>query len=377
MSGRGALMIPIRIPVQIVIAALALLLAGCVGFGEPPVQQFAAYRQAFDAAQAAARDVLADYASSQEKAVKEIAAIKKNKATGGAALSAAFDPSAIGKTAGLEADITTRLQALNTIGRYNEALLALVRGGSEEEIGASLDSLSGSVSAFAQAFGSSLPGVGLAAPIVTKFLSLVERARNRKAFAKAIRAGAPVIVAIIDFLKNDTVVYDGVQLTLARREIDRLSDRAFALVIHMAKLARNFAEPPAEGDLAQAKRAVALDMQAALKAFGETPANLPYKDLPGDAKGPPYTIVVQGLLDLDIASIKKLTNRRGRTVAQVVAYRAMLANYVSMLEKVNTALQAVKAKGYAKIDISDTVTELAGLAFRLRGEIAGMRQTGF
>ncbi len=364
-------MVPITIPVQIIIAMLALFLAGCAQLGEPPVQSYTAYRQAFDAAQAAARDVLGDYASSREKAKKEIAAIDKgkNNPNAAAALSLAFDPSAIGKTTGLEGGIIIRLQALNTIGRYNAALLALVRGGSEERIGASLGSLSDGVATFAKSFGASLPGVGLAAPIVSKFLALAERARNREAFARAIRAGGPVVVAVIDFLKNDTVVYDSTRRALARREIDGLSDRAFALVTDMARLAGGYAEPKPGGALAKAKRAVALDMQAALKEFGENPASLPYKDLPGDAKGPPYTLVVQSLLEQFIAAIKDLSRRRGRAVALVTAYRAMLGNYVSMLEKVSTALQAVEAR----IDVGDTAADLAGLAFKLRGEIALVR----
>ncbi len=374
-------MISIRVSVQIAIATLALLLAGCSGFGELPGQQFTAYRQAFGAAQAAAKDVLSDYAWSQKKVEEEIAAIQKNKKHGNGlvALSSVFDPSAAKKKLSQKTAITIRLQALNTIGRYNEAVLAIVRGGSEERVGASLGSLSDSVTTLAQDFGASLPGLGLASPIVSKFLALAERARDREIFAKAIRAGAPVIAAILDFLKNDTVVYDDVQRTLARREIDRLSDRTFAVVIGMARLAGSFAEPPPESDLAKAKRAVALDMQAALKGFGENPANLPYKDLPGDAKGPPYTILAQSLLDLDIAAIKDLSNRRSRAVALVVSYRVMLSNYVSLLEKVSAALQAVEALETgtgAKTDIGGAVTTLAGLAFRLRGEITAMRQIG-
>lgn len=363
-------MAPLRIPVQIVIALLALFLAGCAQWGEPPVQSYAAYRQAFDAAQAAARDVLGDYASSRKKAEKEISAINedKNEPNATAVLSAAFDPSAVGKTAALKSGITIRLQALNTIERYNEAVLSLIRGGSEERTGASLSSLSSSVAAFARSFG-----VGLAAPIVTRFLALAEKARDREAFAKAIRAGAPVVAAIIDFLKNDTVLYDGVRRTLTRREIDGLSDRVFALVTHMARLAGGYAEPKPDGALAKAKRAVALDMQGALKEFGENPASLPYKDLPGDAKGPPYSPVVQSLLDLYIASIKDLSRRRGRVLALAVSYRAMLTNYVSMLEKVNAALRSVEAGSRAKIDIGDSVADLAGLAFRLRGDIAATR----
>ncbi len=354
--------------------AIVVILPACTQQTPIPVKQFTAYRQAFDVAKLAASDVLGDYAEIAKQAKREIAAVRStlNQGQSYDKLPPLFKPSTVENNPNLDDDIAVRLKALQTVARYNDALLNLVEGKSVQELGDSVKSLAGNISSLAQGLGASIPGVGLAVPIITKFLAMAETARNRKDFARALHAGRPVINKIFDFLISDTIVYDQLRRNLAQRKIDHITDDALSLVTDMAKLTRGYAEPLLLSDLSRAKSNVAKEMQNVLRSLGENPSALPYKDLPGSLGGLPYTPIVQSQLELFLKELRAAGTERKKIITGVIDYQRTLDSYVKLLRQVGAALDAVQVNLNAPFDLTVAVNDLVGLAFEVRGAIASL-----
>lgn len=341
-----------------------------------PVVEFGRYRAAFAEAETVAQDVLAEAAVTAVQlaaTVAEIEAARQPQPTG-VGLPPAFDPTTVGVTGGVAFDIEARLRAFAVIGRYNDALLALAEGQTPQRVRSSVTALSANVIAVAEGLGTSVPGFGLATPLIRTFLTAAETARSRAEFARALDQGRPIVDRIITFLREDTRTYDQVRHARANRLIDLAGDTANATAVSMARLARDHAEPT-DARLVEAKRSTAGTLQSVLRGFGVDVAVLPYRALPssGDGGSAPYSTLVQSQLDQLAQTLREQDVARQRAVADVARHQEVLANYVALLNAMEQALAAVQARLDTPSDVIASAAQLTAFAVRVRSGVAVLR----
>ncbi len=203
-----------------VMSCLCLFLVACAQVPEAPLRGYAdAFGAAKDAGDQLYRTLDANI--SEAAAVNGAADAPPVCAPDGNVTPTCFDPASFlpPEQRPLRPEIEARLIVFETVGAYNEALIALASGATGEALGRRLDRLTGVLNKAARLGGvSGLAGLApiLAEPVLAAFKGLaqkLETARANVAARQSIAAEADTIRTAIDSLTNDTVKVYEVYLT--------------------------------------------------------------------------------------------------------------------------------------------------------------------
>lgn len=382
-----------RVKVLSVLVFLVTILAGACA--PIPKVEFTAYREAFREARSASEILLVDYAA-KSAAADQLEGIADEDGDG----DGLFDPESIAANGNVDSVIQSRIEAWNTIARYNDVLLALAEGKSVDEVASGFNKLTSGIKTVASSFGAAIPGLSIAGDIVSKFLELAEKARLREEFATAIKEGEPIIGMIItEVLIKDTRVFDGIREILADDAINKALSELLKNSRAMARLAAEHDNPPEGSQLVQAKQKTANRLGEILEAFKTDELNVPKSKVPittdvttspptkdtttvGDLSTKktinpaptPYTELVQTQLDQLLSAAEAANSLRQQQLDDRQAYHQALKSYVLLLRKMKSSLELVRTQLDAPVDLTAAATEIIGLAISLRSDFAKFKE---
>ncbi len=382
-----------KVKVLSVFVFLVTILAGACA--PIPKAEFTAYREAFGEARSASEILLVDYAAKSAAADQlEGVADEDNDDAG------LFDPETIAVIGNVNSVIQSRIEAWNTIARYNDVLLALAEGKSVDEVASGFSKLTAGIKTVASSFGAAVPGLSIAGDIVSKFLELAEKARLREEFATAIKAGEPIIGMIItEVLIKDTRVFDGTREILADEETHNALSELLKTGRAMARLAAEHDNPPVGSQFAQAKQKTANRLGEILEAFNTVEPDVPKAKVSittdiatapptkvtttvGDLSTnkttnpapTPYTALVQTQLDQLLSAAEAANQLRQQQIDDRQAYHQALRSYVLLLRRMKSSLEVVRKQLDAPVDLTAAATEIIGLAISLRSDFARFKE---
>ena len=365
----------------LVCCVAAGLVQGCA---QIPLKEFHSYQQAFNETQSVAKEVLADYADARDSVSKASPSGAgrdggPTAATNTAILSypAHFAPPLSAATASKPDDLAVRIQALETVARYNDILSALAEGKSVAQVKASANGFAGSLERLQSvignpSFGKLTAGLGSYLPLVNTVLGIIENARTRAQFIEATRRGEPLVRQILDIFIEDTRDFYGVRYTLIDTQVARLKVAIRDNGETMQTLARAHLAPTGSDQMKELKD-LEDKVAAKLSAIGFTGTK--FQLLPGGAGASPYSeLVATQLVQFD-ASIESQVSGHNALVTKMNTYHALLSKYVSLLEQTKQNLMLVRATIDAPQDIVPQTQEVFLLVLEIRREFLKLRGT--
>ena len=360
--------------------------AGLVqGCAQIPLKEFQSYQQAFNETQAVAKEVLADYADARDSVSKlRPSGAGRDGVTPPGAINTAvlsyptqFAPPLSAATASKPDDLAVRLQALETVARYNDILSALAEGKSVAQVKASANGFAGSLERLQSvignpSFGKLTAGLGSYLPLVNTVLGIIENARTRAQFIEATRRGEPLVRQILDFFIEDTRDFYGVRYSLIDTQVARLKVAIRDNGETMQTLARAHLAPTGSDQMKELKD-LEEKVAAKLSAIGFTGTK--FQLLPGGAGASPYSeLVATQLVQFD-ASIESQVSGHNALVTKMNTYHTLLSKYVSLLEQTKQNLMLVRATIDAPQDIVPQTQEVFLLVLEIRREFLKLRGT--
>lgn len=373
----------IRNCVQVLGFLILYLLTACTGI---PKAELSVYTESFNAVRSASEAILVDYAAAQKENVTIEATIAAREEAKQSSIPATFDPHAALAFDGTDANVVARLQVLETITRYNGVLVALAEGKSVEEVKGRFNALTGSLTTLLSTFGTVVPVLSLATPIVETFLELAEMARTREAFKKAIKEGEPIIRMIIDKgLIADTQDFYGVRRTLAERESRRVRRAGLESAMTVTKIAAEHLEPASGSSLETSKQVAQQKLAAALELLDHKDTEVTVTGgvkrklsnltgLPaGTADAPAYTELVQVRMNQLVESTESAASKYQKVISDTKTYWELLSAYVKLLNQTKAILENVRVQLDAPPNIEAMARQLALTAIKLRGAFEAFR----
>lgn len=349
-----------------------LLLAGCFHI---PKREFSQYKQTFAQVHTTAGDILLDFDQALKKAKERQAAQEQGEDAPAVRPPYPADLKAFEAKRGGEKldDIEVRRRALQVITQYNDLLTQLAEGKSAQEVKSSASGLVNAVGKFVTiAGGSGVPGLSAIATIVSTLAELVEKARTRAEFSRAVREGRPVIEKIIDALIEDRRDHYGLRFNLAQEErlliLDEITIRIRLILGFVASLGPSRQDGPNVSDAEK-------DLNSVLKPvrgeIGEYPIRL--KLAPASARTPPFTEGADERTQASILEIKEQVEKYENNVKQMQALGRALVEYGKLLERTKTALATLEKMLDKPQDISIVAEELARAAFSVKRNLETLR----
>jgi len=349
-----------------------LLLAGCFHI---PKREFSQYKQTFAQVHATAGDILLDFDQALKKAKERQAAQEQGQDAPAVRPPYPADLEAFEAKRGGEKldDIEVRRRALQVITQYNDLLTQLAEGKSAQEVKSSASGLVNAVGKFVTiAGGSGVPGLSAIATIVSTLAELVEKARTRAEFSRAVREGRPVIEKIIDALIEDRGDHYGLRFGLAQEErlliLDEITIRIRLIRGFVASLGPSRQDGPNVSDAEK-------DLNSILKPVRgeivEYPIRL--KLAPASARTAPFTEGADERTQASILEIKEQVEKYENNVKQMQALGRALVEYGKLLERTKTALATLEKMLDKPQDISIVAEELARAVFSVKRNLETLR----
>jgi hypothetical protein len=356
-----------------------LLLHGCA---QIPQKEFGGYRQVFNETQQIAKDILGDYVNTRDAVLR--AEAKKKEAENAAkekadAVTQRKEPyplkfSVPVPAAGSAApdEVAVRLRALETVSRYNELLSALAEGKSVEGVQASAKSLGMSLqnfakvvrqaTKFASAFDSYLP-------LVSTALEVIEKARVRQEFIKAVRAGEPVVLGILDVFIADTPDFYAVRHSLVNPQRARLETDIVNAAGAIQSVMAGYKLPTEKKKQDELKDTEAkLNQMLAAIDFAELPFALKSSAASGGAAEAPYSELVDSQIGQFVTDMARSLEARNKVVSDLLTYHDMLSHYVELLNQTKRNLALLAAAIDAPHDIRPSIDEVLTTVLEVRRE---------
>ena len=376
---------------------LWILLAFLAGCAHIPTRELNEYKETFISARTSSEDVLIQFAAIKKESIEfqdEVKAEKEVAKKHPPLYPVEFLPARALTDETQDADITLRVEAWDTLARYNDVLIALAEGRSPQEVKNSFDSLAANVETFAETLETTLPAAfGPAASAISGFLELAEKARSRAEFVRGVKEGQPIISTIIEnvFLPDTKDFYQMAKVLTDQKLIDiRIIIRKD--IKSMILLVGTHAEPqvpssasPQPSDLSKEKADVRKRLTAVLKDIGMaektiTIANKTRRldDFAGVAitsatKPPAYTELVQGQLVQFINSVESSMQERQKLSDYMNSLNELMINYARLLYELKFAIKTLRVAVDQPANLEQVTRELVGLTITVRSNIAALK----
>ncbi|MEH0018683.1 MAG: hypothetical protein V6Z89_03470 [Desulfobacter sp.] len=352
---------------------LGLFLASCA---QIPMGAFNSYRDAFTAARTASEAVLTEHEKTEKIQQERKAAFQASQGNPQPPFPEHFDPKKEIENAGKKSGIEERLAAWDVISRYNDALLALAEGQTPTQLSGSFTALGKSLDTFAGSLGASIPGLGPVFSVADTILKVAEQERVRREFNRALKAGEPVVMKIIDFYIDETQYYYGLRRsqTVVAMAGQKRQVRNYAKQMYI--LSRDYKEPAKDSDEGKSKSAIRKQMAEIMAAVG-LPANISTtqngvkeKWAALEGKGSqPYTRIVDTQLLQFIQAAKSNVAAYQAQEKNLVAYYKALGEYTLVLQKLKTILETLLVSADTPMPLTSTAETVLRTALKVKSQI--------
>ena len=352
---------------RLVAVALLMFIVSCA---QIPTAELSQYRNATAAVQQSAEDILIDFA-----AIKEPVERTEKKENSALAAPTIF-PTTLEYSSVAQPDaITVRRTALRTIDTFNNTLVTLAEGKSVEAVQNSAGGAVDAVNKFiVSAGGAVVPALGALIGPVKTLVGELEKARLREEFSKAVRAGAPTIVDMLEALIKERQEHINLRAAAANLRQAKLTSEINLQVREVRTLMTEHSAPAiADPAIADPRPDIENALNGALKPVERVftsplPVRLSYQD-----KKPPFGSE-QGVLARQ--AIAQITERAAAINANTEQYeklRSALNNYGAMLRYMQDALRML-VNALDRPQKFDQVSEnLFAVAFSLKKDIEAFR----
>ena len=342
------------------IAALGLVLLA-TACAEIPQQELGTYVEAYGQARSATEQVLTDLIAAREE-------IKANQAAAAAAKAPVrrgvyVPPTERSGASGPDA-IGSRLAALALVSQYNDILVAIAEGKRVAVLQAKVQGAAQVATELLSLAGASFPGVGALTGLLQTIASEAQKYKDRKDFADAVRAGAPLVKDILQFFIQDTplivAVHEGVwdaEGAPLRNQADRIARSIFAEV-------RQSAPPPAGSP--EQKKLGAIESHLTEELSKIRPGAVTLQP----AGRTPLTMATLEGMDADLGSLDMAVAAYLENQRKSPALRALMDKYVDTLAATQAALDNVAKALDRPVDISKAAIELLDSAIAIKQQYA-------
>ena len=362
-----------------VLACAAVASLVCATGCPPPVPtaEFSVYKQSFTKARTVSEHLYADYVLKKE-AVDALNAEPDESAED--ADNGLFDPQMVNAALFNNSPITIHIAAWEVMARYNAALTTIAEGKSAKEMANSVTALTENVIGLATVAGAAVPGLGLAVPVVKKFLELAGKARTEQEFKEAVQEAHPIIKRIInDVFIEDTVTFDTHRKLLADDRLLAAYDKLLVAAKSAAYLDSEHIPPPADSWLAKRRKAASERCVAIFQSFASLDAHEVAREASkrckfGAAKKAnraltPYTHMVLSQLEQLIAEAEKVGKTLEAVKREREAYHSSLSDYVLLLRALEAGLDRLKTEVDQRLNMTDIVQAIDANAITLQARL--------
>ncbi|WP_119420663.1 hypothetical protein [Desertibaculum subflavum] len=340
-----------------------LLVAGLTACAQIPQQELTQYRSAFAEAHRVSDEILIDFALAIQ------AQTDQQSAQAAPRPSAAFSGQLTDAVLAKPDAIATRRLAFRTIAQFNDVLVTLAEGKSEETMRAAAGGFVTTASQFVTAIsGAAVPGLSSVVGLVQTLAGAMERARLREEFARASRQGAPTIDKMLVALSADRQDHWALRIEAANARLLGAVDRATATTRTIRALAASHAKPAGADPLSGLQQALADALTPAAQHLNfDLPVALAYG--PGTPFGPDQEALVKQLVQEAARQASAIAAIR----VEVGALEKSLVNYGKLLEATRIALKEMVEAIDKPRDLTAISEDLFGLAFAVKRDIDGFR----
>lgn len=268
-----------------------------------------------------------------------------------------------------EKAVAATRQALAVVHQYNDALVALAEGHSEQEVRRR-------TSAFGDALQSlipladALPGLSAITGIAAKVITLAQSAANKQQMTEAVAQGREPVNNILSVLEEQTPSLYRVSVTATKQAQDTPKDNirraSYALETMLAQRG-----PPTDGNVAMKWTAA----QAQLAEIGvrtHTTRAMPSTQ-PFTIGRPAYDDAADAETQIFVQSMDMHARRYVELVAKQKAYYELMVKYVAMLREARQGLNLVAEGLNRPVDLRAEVARLLHVAFDLRDSVSAYR----
>ncbi len=355
---------------------LSLFLMSCV---QIPMGRFNSYRDAFTAARSASEAVLVEHEKVEKQQKERKLELASSEGEAPKPFPDSFDPQKELEKAGEKSGVEERLAAWDVISRYNDALLALAEGQTPKQLSGSFAALGKSLETFAGSLGASIPGLGSVFNVANTILMVAEKERVRQEFSRALKAGEPVIMKIIDFYIEETQYYYDLRRSQVVSDMAKQKRKVRNYTKQMYTLARVYKEPDKTSDEGKSKAALSKRLTAVMAAVGlpkdigstqnnkkETWANLQGKG------SQPYTPIVDTQLLQFIQAAESEVATYQSLEKSLVAYYDTLGEYILVLQKLKIILEALLTSADQPMSLTSTAETVLRTALKVKAQIEAL-----
>jgi hypothetical protein len=338
------------------------LLSACA---QAPVQSFRSYAQTFETVKTKGNEILDEVAEGIQKSEQ----IKKELAGGDtdstAPFPADFNVKQILATELAEpASVTARRNAFNVVADYNAILLGLAEGRSVNELQGSLSTLKNNALPLAGLMGvSTIPFGAVAGPAISALMPIIraaEKARSQAEFKDKFLKGYDYVVAIIDFLIEDTETLYKIFMRVTNDDIEKLVNEINEKYFDVLEIAAQTREPTSANDI----QAVGVFKFQYNEAFAQAAPQLKRQDISfGDNGTKDYSSSVTDRLNDILDQLQKPAAQRLQAIKDINDFYTTLVEYTKLLDRVRQHLILLKKAVEAPPDVTAGLLELLRLSF--------------
>ncbi len=349
----------------------AVVLSGCAVTQETR-QSLAGYVQAMEQVDQSANMFLTDF-SDGRKVARELARI----AGAGPAPAAPAYPTKLElpgdpndpQSADEKALYSTQ-QALAVVRQYNNALVALAEGRSEQDIRIATQQFGATLEGLGSIVGASLPGLGLFTAVGQQILKLAQDAANRQQLEEAVKKGRAPVGEILKVLEAQTPVMYEASVKDTQVSLDTPGDAIQRVAKTMTGLIGRQG-PPTDVGVASAMAA----FQGELRQIGVRTGTFDSLPIPPIYKNgsPAYDAAAHAEVSIFMQSMRSNAQRYTEVVAKQNAYHDLMLKYVTTLRQTRRSLDLVADSLAKPVDLRAEVGRLLKVAFDLRDAMAAYR----
>lgn len=358
------------------LACVTLLVTGCAASLETR-RSLTGYVQAMDQVEQSADMFLTDF-SSGLKVQREL---QRVAGTGSALVSAeypaTFTPPGDPRATQTEAEkaVSATRQAVVVVHQYNDALIALAEGRSEEEIRARTTAFGGTLQSLATIAGTALPGLGAFAAIGPKIIKLAQDAVNRKQLEAAVNAGRGPVGEILKILEDQTSDMYRLSVVGTKQGQEKLGDNIQRAALALKPLMERYAPPsaPALIDKMVELQAELGNLGRKTGTLGSMPIPIPFTNTSGK---PTYDTPADATTEVFMQAMRTSAGKYEELIAKQNAYYQLMDKYVITLRRTGDALDLVAKSLAMPVDLRAEADRLLKVAFDLRDAMSTYRNPG-
>lgn len=311
--------------------SVSLILGGCAGVPKPQLQ---AYATAFDEVKASATLVYEDAAPALAQARGTSPSTLEFPVTLGPE---SFDRESCGRLIASDVDLRTRCQALLAIKGYNQALLDISSGKSQEQtkslIANAMKSAQTALALVPASVALPIAAIGAALGPLQLILGEALKAQDREALLAILLKGEPQVQAAIEALRKDVDALYRLQRAYAAQQLVSIKegmDSELQLIVRRVQ----GAAPPTEP--------LAISLYGALSEKFERVFSTPepnvrieyrIKNLRFNAKAPAASVVpVSPVVVLDATAIQLMNGQLSNAAEHVTSFKAVGIRYKASVQ---------------------------------------------